>query len=404
MASVSKSSWHYRLHSIIRRMWGNPVRNGETRSLCPYFHITFWGTILTAICLPLVFMGWAYCKSWRLAYKSCYNKKALRGLTEFFDAIPFSKTLDNAVGEFEKAPVKAGLEWFARLVFFVAVVVLACLIISFFFFGGLKLIPEIPGLIVDLVYLIGQGIFWIFFGIGWTIMAAWEGIGMILVFAWGLVVDVYNWFVPIFTSKGNWAFIGKWAGYAAIVLSSAWAICATVLFLISWKRTARIRAWFIIRANGYMQAREDRAKRLEQEMKDAKIAAEIAAKLLEKERALQGIIDELDKLPVEPWNPRVKFKTRVENVINAIFDTVGDIASDTKDATKALYAKEVRKVHKDEEGNTTSIEKIKVLGPVGVLVAFLWSIKKGVCPVLEFVDEDDLKDDSEEKLTIIEKY
>lgn len=169
---------------------------------------------------------------------------------------------------------------------------------------------------------------------------------------------------------------------------------ATVGFLFFWvSNLAFVKKffdWVEMKANGYAEAR----KRREEERE--RLDAELRVKQAETERLARE--EQLRRMKEGTWTapppPPPPFKERCNKKIEAILDgiiwffrillaalaVVWVVATTVWRWITALYS---RDVYKDGQWR-------EELGPIGVLVKGFWAMKKGACPMLQFVDDADI--------------
>lgn len=371
--AISKNSWHYRLHVIVRAAWGKKPSPNERWSLCPYFHTTLWGSLITFLVIPLVLLGWLCCKSLRIAYKVSNKHRWLSFFADFVDTSPLGSQLDKAAENYKNAPIPESLKWlyiaFAALVLVVAVGSLIALLTV----GGFKLVELLPLILqwvwTGLLYT-GAFLFEVMGFIGGVLIWSGECIAAAATFLFGLAVSAFKWVFAIVSSERFWSdtiYVLGW--YLSAILGSI-ALAVSSLLLLNSKWARRFYGRYQISANGYMEARKARADALA--------------------KALEESLTGTETSPFAPYRQRKVQPEAVADVIVAIILFIPMLTMKTARfsirSLKSLYSKEVTqfKVVNGQKIKT----QVKVLGPIGVIWKFLVGFKKGICPIIEFIDEN----------------
>jgi len=395
--AIHKNSWHYRLHTTIRSAWGWEPSPNNQWSLCAYFHTTFWGSLLTVLVMPLVILGWICLKSLRTAYKLGSKTKALGFVPWIIDKTFLGKELDLAARRYESSPILTSIVWLAYTVFCILSIALSIGLVAFVAFGGLKLIPHIPEYLAIALTYIGYVWFEAMGGIGWFLIEIGRDLVAAAVAIWGWIASAAQWIFGTATSGGFWLKAGKVVGATLIMTVFS---CGSVLLFMMALTCRPMKAfynWCDIKANGYMEARAKR-EWLRTMVPLKVISKEELAERIRKHRIDRDNYDYLsaglprEKAPKEP-NPFIEkwmdmleaaglgIKTLILFFIGLLFVAI--------DTVSALYSREGTKVVVVDGEEFT--QKVDILGPLGILWKFLVGLKKGACPILEFVDEGDLE-------------
>ena len=115
---ISRQSWHYRLHSFIRKMWGWKPSPLERWSLCPYFWTIVLGTLVSLLAIFPAILGWAIVRLARKAYKTGSKGGLFSRWTKLCDVTIVGRILDRSAVAFTDAFIPAGI---SHLVLFAAV-------------------------------------------------------------------------------------------------------------------------------------------------------------------------------------------------------------------------------------------------------------------------------------------
>ena len=85
--AISKSSFHYKYHNVLKRMWGMKEENGKMTNLCTYSHFLFWMTIFSVLLSPFLVIGWLILKIGRALYKSLSLTVTGRKFVDLLDKV-----------------------------------------------------------------------------------------------------------------------------------------------------------------------------------------------------------------------------------------------------------------------------------------------------------------------------
>ena len=66
MLAISTKTWHFRLYSRIRHAFGCEIN--KQSSICPYCQTIFWGSVFFVMSAPIVALGWLHVRVMRLIY------------------------------------------------------------------------------------------------------------------------------------------------------------------------------------------------------------------------------------------------------------------------------------------------------------------------------------------------
>lgn len=387
---IRRTSWHYRLHSFVRRMWGLEPSPKDRWSLCPYFQTTFWGSILTALVIPFAIIGWMFCKVLRKMYKSGARGGLFSYFSAFCDGSKLGINLDKAPQDFQKMPLPASLYWFMKLIFALIITTGLCLIVFLLCLGGWRYIPQLPHILWIGCLFVGWTLFHVSGAVGWA--GQWIAYGAKLAFKFichqiaSIFLAFYNWLVGDFW---HWLISGQtWA----TLFHYTWQIVAGLAFLaiigfaIYVFFNSRFYQWLCVyvemRANGYAEAREKRlnaASAAETEASRKALADRIAAYKNEQDsgysvsKSSNRFLTSIGRMFVACFEGMAWFVEGLSIIWEAICGMV-----------IGLYS---RRVYVNGEPKD-------VLGPIGILWHGIVAAKRGVCPIVEFADDADLKNPS----------
>ena len=354
MLVIATNSFHYKYYLLLHKMWDIEERY-KSMSLCLYSHFIFWMTLATAITSPLILFGWLILKFCRLIYKVCSWTAPGRTIIDFLDnKLGLSNAVNTASDNMTVAPA-INLIKVAVTVFLISVLIITILcLLTMGITAFIQCFMDIPGYILGVFNSFALGCFYIFFAIGWFLCKGIYWLGFILKW-FGIVVAMY---------AGSIIFA------LCILALFSFIIIAIVKISLSFKL---IRDFLGFKINGFHKARKDSEKR-RREMK--KIREEIRwerSKKLEKIKNQKNIIKEKKASGEIPL-------TYAEKLVLTFTDNL------------IKYGRGIKRtiIHRTAQVKGGSV---KVMGVFGLLFEVIKSIKDGVCPFIEFVDEKDLKED-----------
>jgi len=358
---ILHESLHYRYYQWLLKMWS--IKKPAARmSFCKYWQTMFWYTVFFIISIPFIFMGWVILKSYRILYKMFlpFDK-----VIDWLDNSKIGKVFDiqfERIEEGKQTPV-----FLETSVFFILVTFLSGMLLLGVFLAikyGIENLYLIPEFLWDVICFIGTGIWYVVFYIGWGIFHVCSFIGFGLVNIW----HALN-----FTVKHIWIFLKNptvWEVLFNFILyvASAGLIMFAVGFAI-WKLTQtktykNLIKYFEFKLNGYAEAKKKAKERREQ---------------VEKHKTEENQVEEK---PVKRSFPAITFiKKYIRKTFDIIFNEIKKVYRTCASAVGKVFHSSFT------IGNVTT----RVLGPVGVIWTYIVSIKRGVCPVLEFLDETSIR-------------
>jgi hypothetical protein len=365
--AISKKSFHYKYYLALCGMWeaGDCLalkNQTERTSLCIYSQFLFWMTVVTLICFPVIFIGWLVLKMGRLLYKICSwtraGKFVIDGLDKYFK---MGRGLELGTEIMLVAPAKylcaiGGLFIVALAVLFL-IAVMCMLGVGPLWNALVTLIVSLPSLLYAAGFYICVGIFYVFWAMGY----------------------VFTFTIPtlIIVAKAVATVLLLLALPALIALTTIGVLGGLFALLVKFATDSNsMRDFLGFKINGFVEARKEAADRRE--------------KMLEEKRRLRWELrrekDELDEL---------KEKGEVAYTSSEKFAiALGDKCLKIKDWIVHNCFERTVKV---KDGITGGVKggSYKVIGTMSLIWNTLKSIKDGVCPFVEFVDEDDLVEDAD---------
>ncbi len=353
MLAISKSSFHFKYYLALHRIWG--FYNTDTGSLCIYSQFIFWMTILTVIASPLIIAGWLILKTSRFLYKACCWTKPGRAFIDFLDrTFELAENITSASDKMIEAPAKH-LIITAAATLGVSCLVLLVLAIAILGTGWfISIFMNIPEYIGGFFCWLLLGLFYILCAIGFVIWNAVYYVGFAL-----------KWIV---------LFIASIAGLMALI-AGGFVLSALFIYILV-KVALSIEAignFFGFKINGFQKARADAAIRRE-EIK--RVKREAYLKMLEekarREEELKRILraKELGEIPYTFLEKlAIRFHNSCESFAKWFIEQTYERTAQVK-------------------GNS-----VKVIGVLGLIWETIVSLYHGVCPFVQFVEEEDLEEE-----------
>ena len=330
---IKKDSWHYRYFLFIRKFWGMDGAPDRT-SICPYCNTIFWFSLFAIVCAPLFVIGWILLKVFRMLYKGLTRFNFTKAV-DFLDKSGIGKWMDQASND----GMKDSPAWATGLTAFGAILALAFICGALFILGVVLVtivcsIPQWPHALVVAFKYAGYGLFHVYAGIGaifWVIGQAlyWAG--------WGLC-----WF---FTNATIWLVVLKTIFWIVAIGLPSFAIGYLVFRICQTSIGKKILDFLIFKMNGYGEAKKKAAERRSKEVPEPKKQEVYSEDFFD---CKPGIIS---RFFTSGWN---KFKSLFKTEV-----PVGQVVT-------------------------------TVLSPLGIAWVYLKGLKNGVCPLIEFFDDESL--------------
>lgn len=327
---INKNSWHYALYSWVRKLYGCDMSGNQT-SLCPYCQTILWGTLVALVTMPLILLGWMWSKGLRVACTKLKGRR-LDGIIDWFTNTTWiGRMVSCAPRGFSEAFVIYGVSSGV-----VALVVGAILFgIGALAYVGIINLSVILQAVVHCVLVVGWAGFWLCHGSVWLVVQV----------AYGMA-----WF---FTNGEIWLLIAKTIG----ILLAAGVSCTVLAYLMMLFCKTRLAKWiwdfYTYKFNGFNEAEEERRKRI--------VEAEWTCEYCDHPNSMD----------------RYFCKNCSEKRLSAVgvwFNRMwGGLTGLTSQFVKIA-------------GN-----RVHVMGFFSVVWVYLCAVKKGVCPLVEFVSEGDLQ-------------
>ncbi|KKM67721.1 hypothetical protein LCGC14_1468220 [marine sediment metagenome] len=335
---IKTNSWHYRYYENLKKCWGLEKTSREG-SICKYSRFVGIFSLLTLMALPLIIVGWLMLKFSRFAYKIMDKLPITTRVIDYLDRkINYGSFLEARVDDMETSPLLNcslfGLLWIFILVVLVMLLVIGSLGIC----GFISVLPKIPIVIAVSILLIGWAFFQIFAVFGYALK-------LLII---GLCIGLK--YVAIYIPTGSWL-IAKILLVIVILAALSLPIVYLIHKFFTSPKTYKIRQWFLFKFNGFQEAR---------------VKAEARAVVKKAERRKREY-DNYGKPSLMD-----KFKDWFRRAIGSFFSE--------KSVNATIRGKEVG---------------VKVMGGLSLLKNTLTAMYHGVCPMIEFIDEDDITEDTD---------
>lgn len=350
--AINTDSFHCRYYCWVRSVWGFDGEKKQT-SLCPYVQTMLWGSIFCILFSPCLIAGWLYMKIGRritLIESAGFDKF----LVWFGKKFTILDSLDRGPERFSESPIAAGIAF--TMTGSVIAICLASIVIT----------------VVCVLALLGVGI-WNIGSVASAVVYALAHIGWAttLGFCWAglLFVTIWQGAVWLFTNGALWWFIGSWIvyGFSSILVLglSSVSLCLIVMWASKLSFVKRIGKYLLNKFNGFSEAKTARTERLK----------------------------EAERLKTEPWaclrcgyrngnfvhcrecgGAKPAVPSLLWPVLNfVLFPVVWPLE-------KCMSVYEIVKN-----------KQINIMGPFAIIWEYLVAIKKGVCPIVEFVNMDTIR-------------
>ncbi len=335
--AINTSSFHYKYYQLLRRIWNFGEKTDRT-SLCIYTQFLFWFSLWTLFCSPCILGGWILLKTGRSIYKVCSWTKTGRKILDVLDSLGMGNKIDELSREMEQCPALSLSMTFLKFCLF------ACIgtFIIALFIGGMVYIKTICMVIIAVLMMIGLICFYACFGIGWGIAH----------FVTVIYIGI-KWFVLFLA--GYAFFIGMF------LVSLAVAALAGMIMLKIITASDRLMEFLGFQLNGYHKARTEISNRRAENKKKREEA-------LQKLKEARWDMERKKENGEVPYTLGERFRKWAGKTFKAGGEKLGE-----------FFVARSKNV-----GNGT----VKVVSGFGVVWLTLKAFKQGICPLVEFVDEE----------------
>ena len=356
--AINTNTWHYTYYRLIKRIYGGSIP--EQTSLCPYVQTMIWGSIFVVAFSPAIALGWIVMKLFRLA--TTLEIPALDGFFNSFKQTKVMQFLDDGPEHFAESPFATGLFFLMMgitcLLFVLAAIAAVCIVLALVGVG----VWNFKAVFAFLFQSLSSGLGWT----GWAGFLGFYWIGFALNETW--LANVW-----LFTNGELWHTIGSW-----VVWSLAWfaAITAASMALlgmgIAISKLPPVRAlgrMLTSKINGWSDAQKKREERVTKRVKRVGPPWPCGYCGYNNNPAGREYCVECSTAhPVPP-------PSRILQMLGGLWH----FCTWPFSSAKEMYVK-VRE------------KRIFVLGgALSVFAEYLWALKSGVCPMVSFVDANQLQ-------------
>ena len=334
--AINTGSFHYKYYSVLRSLWGFKDRK-DTTSLCQYSQFIFWFTLATVFLAPLLILGWSILKTGRLIYKVLSWTSFGRKIIDMLDSIfGIGGLIDKACDEMINTPVKTLLTVILFVLLLSSVIVVTPIILFCGVSYLIRFFFEILMFLVGFVCTISVAGFYLSYLVG-----------LILLWSYGYIMTGLSALISFLLGAGFLitVFVG------CLIVGSIISVLLIKLALT----VEPVRDFIDFKLNGFHKARKEADQRRKERL---------AQKKKEKYELIQKRLNE----EIE--------HTIIEKIFIAIW---AGICATYKGISNTLFISEKK----------VSNGTVQVLGIFGLLWKTLMSIKNGICPLVDFVSEDD---------------
>ena len=356
MLAINTNSFHYRYYCWVRRMLGL-MDEPKTTSLCPYCQTMLWGSIFCVFAAPGIVTGWIFMKLGRILCK--FQNPVTDKVIEILKSqSKWIERLDKGPTDFSESPVITGL---------------------LFTFFGITMIICIALVIVSvgtILGLLGYGA-WNIMGLAVALFdaVAWILATVFMIFYWfGFVFHgLYSGVVWLFTNGPLWYTIGSWAvwllAWTAGIGLACLALCVLFIGMSKLSFAQRLGKFLTNKFNGYGEAQEERKLRRAEAIKKLPPwkckFCKYNSNPSEEKRCVECHESRPKSMPV--WAYAFAPLLPIGWILAKLLE---------------LHDKVRRR-------------EIDIIGPLGILWTYIVAMKRGVCPIVEFVDSVQLQSDAQ---------
>lgn len=334
--AISRNSWHCKYFEKLHRIWGMTFSKSDFPSLCKYSWMFFLLSLISFVSLPVVIIGWTFLKSLRFFYQVMMRFSLGGKFIDYIDdKIHLGKFIEDASERMIEDPMGT-----CFLMGVIALLIAASIFVfSVTIFYGLSIL-------IQNILLIPHLFFISVLYVGWAFMNVFLTIGFLL-----------NLFV--YLSYNILIYIGPFIVPTLIIILKFLAICLVfsafavfsfyiIMKFFDTKCGKRIISYLSLKFNGFQKVREDTIKRREQ-YKEEKSRI---SKRKDITQRVRPSVEDNGPIFIVRWYKNIK---------------------------ECLFT------GKREERDG---KKINVLGFFPMIWKTLKPLKEGVCPFIEFIDEE----------------
>ncbi len=346
--AVSTEARHFAYYKWLRSLYG--YQYPDQTSLCPYVQTIIWGSVFCVILSPLLLSGWLMMRVGRTIMK-------LEGFWfdkffNYFDDTTIVVALNDGPTNFNESPLLSGVLYTIVGMGVLSVVIIAVAVVCGLIWGfglGVLNIGAVGAAIATGIMGLGWGMFFLFGSIG--LLMNFVGVGL-------------HW---VFTNAGLWTTIGTWILYIFSMCIVGVIVGYVAMLIARIKIVQRLWEAIVTKANGFVAARKDRQDRV----KEARIE-----KLKRMPDVKCSYCDHMN----EPT---------IDCCTNCFYPLRGKVCLYVR-CIDAVIMKPLDVLFGSIKRFGTT--EVHLLGWVSIFWEFIKAIKKGVCPIIEFVTPTELQE------------
>ena len=331
--AINKKSGHYQYYDKLNYLWGRKTRNNI--SLCKYSWELLLFSFISLVCLPVIAIGWLLLKGLRLIYQLMGKFSVCQKMFDYIDSLGFGEFIEEMTENMNSHPF---LSCSIIGVLGSMIIYMICMFFIIVFFGLSFVVSnllDIPSFILNLILYAGWVFMWLFIVVGFLMYVILESLKIALNF-----IYPYAYICLSFVVK-NIPLLIVVAGFSFLIVYG-------LIKFFETKIGKRIIKFLSLKFNGFQKAREEAiARRTEEDI------------AIRKKRIYEHK------------------ETLCEKRERDYFILFKKFYSGTKEF---LFT------GKEKEYNN---RKFLVLGFFPLVWKTLLSIKEGICPFIEFIDDEE---------------
>ncbi len=358
---IDVNSWHYRHYCRIRKLYGFDTQTEKITSVCPYVQTMIWGSLFFILSLPFQIVGWIGLKVCRLLYR-CFQATGCDRFVDWIDKTLIGDALDKSSDHLKVAPVIALLGWCLAVASSGVIIAAVAILLGGGIWGLILAIPHIPWALWLAITTVGWATVWCFWALVNVVVFFFWCLGAAFLWFFDQIIwlfsQVFLGLVWLFTAGWLWLGIVKWAAIVVLATLICFGITYIVLQFFNTKAGKGLLDWLSMKFNGYKEAREEAERR----------------------RAMPPPeVEEGVPAPPKPPFFLKRWWRAIDKWVDARCESLSNffVSRDFNVGGKA----------------------VKVLSFFGAFGLFVWALKHRMCPIVSFVDADDIAEQADDEVT-----